>query len=196
MFGDKKYNDEIISLDNDPLILVNHQDEVIGSMEKADCHLGKGHLHRAFSIFIFNQAGDVLLQKRSQQKFLWPTYWSNACCSHPRVGESDEDAAKRRLFEELNINSNLKFLYKFEYKSSFKDIGVEHEMCSVWIGKAEPSDIVVNNNEICDWHFVSTQELDRLLTLHPENYTPWMKMEWSRICQDHKDTFKSLWLEV
>ena len=95
-----KTTEEVVSSDLDQLILVDSADQQIGSMTKPDCHLGTGTLHRAFSIFIFNQAGDVLLQRRSKQKMLWPGYWSNACCSHPRLGETSEAAAHRRLKQE------------------------------------------------------------------------------------------------
>ena len=175
----------VISSDSEALILVNEHDEAIGSMPKRDCHLGKGVLHRAFSIFIFNQAGDVLLQKRSEQKFLWGGCWSNACCSHPRQGEESEVAARRRLQQELGINPDLTFLYKFAYQASWQDIGSEHELCWVWAGQAEASEISVNHNEVADWRFYTQAELAQALHEHPEDYTPWMKMEWERIQQDY-----------
>lgn len=174
----------VVSSDLEPLILVNQNDDQIGQMSKRDCHLGEGVLHRAFSIFLFNAAGEVLLQQRSSQKFLWPGYWSNACCSHPRVGEGMEEAVHRRLQQELGITIGLKFLYKFEYKAGYKDIGTEHELCWVWSGQAEEDQIKPNRNEIETWQFVSSSELEEDLASHPEQFTPWMKMEWRRIKQD------------
>ena len=172
---------DVVSSDLEDLILVNSSDEDIGTMAKRDCHLGDGNLHRAFSVFIFNRAGDVLLQKRSEQKFLWPMYWSNACCSHPRAGEQAEDAAHRRLHQELGITTTLTFLYKFEYQARFQDIGSENELCWVWVGIAEENEISANPNEISEWKFFSQDELNSELADNPDLYTPWMKMEWQRI---------------
>lgn len=176
---------EIVSSDLEDLILVNEHDDNIGSMTKQQCHLGDGELHRAFSVFIFNKQGDVLLQRRSDQKMLWPMYWSNACCSHPRAGEDSEEAAHRRLQQELGISSPLTFLYKFQYQARFQDIGSENELCWVWIGVAEEKDITPNTNEVADWRFFSREELNHELENNPDAYTPWMKMEWQRIFQDH-----------
>ena len=177
----------VISSDSEALILVDENDAELGSLPKRECHLGQGVLHRAFSIFIFNQAGDVLLQKRSDQKFLWGGCWSNACCSHPRQGESSEDAARRRLEQELGITPALTFLYKFTYQASWKDIGSEHELCWVWAGQAEAAEISANHNEIADWRFYTQAELANCLREHPDDYTPWMKMEWERICRYHAE---------
>lgn len=179
---------EVVSSDSEELILVNAADEPVGTMPKIDCHQGGGILHRAFSVFIFNRQGDVLLQKRSEQKMLWPMYWSNACCSHPRTGEDATDAAHRRLEQELGITTELTFLYKFEYQATFEDIGSENELCWVWIGFAEAEDIKANDNEIAEWRFFSKEELDRELVDNPDKYTPWMKMEWQRIFKDHADS--------
>ncbi len=177
----------VVSSDQEALILVNSADEPVGTMKKIDCHQGDGTLHRAFSVFIFNRAGEVLLQKRSAQKMLWPMYWSNACCSHPRDGEDAIDAAHRRLEQELGINTQLTFLYKFEYQASFSDVGSENELCWVWVGFAEAEDITPNDNEIAEWRFFSKAELDHELENNPQSYTPWMKMEWQRIFEDHSD---------
>ena len=172
---------EIISSDLDDLILVNSADENIGTLTKRECHLEDGLLHRAFSVFIFNAAGDVLLQQRTSQKMLWPMCWSNACCSHPRTGEDSEEAATRRIKQELGIDTELTYLYKFEYQARFEDVGSEHELCWVWIGFAEATDIVANENEVADWRFFRREELDYELTNNPNRYTPWMKMEWEEI---------------
>lgn len=174
----------VVSSDGEALILVNENDDQVGEMSKRDCHLGDGVLHRAFSIFIFNHAGDVLLQQRSAQKFLWPLYWSNACCSHPRAGEAMDEAVHRRLEQELGISIDLEYLYKFEYKAGYKDVGTEHELCWVWAGQAEADQIMPNENEIETWRFVSGRELEDDLINRPEQFTPWMKMEWRRIKAD------------
>ena len=93
----------VVSFDNEKLILVDKYDNVLGYKSKAECHEGEGILHRAFSIFIFNDKNQLLLQKRSAKKLLWPLYWSNSCCSHPRKGENYETATHRRLKEELGL---------------------------------------------------------------------------------------------
>jgi len=170
----------VVSFDDEELILVNHDDTILGYKPKLECHLGGGVLHRAFSIFLFNGAGEVLLQQRSKQKQLWPGYWSNSCCSHPRRGEADADAAARRLQEELAVSTPLEFLYRFEYKAHFGDIGTEHELCSVYIAQSD-APISVNANEITDWAFVKPHELDEELRDNPDNYTPWLQLEWPHV---------------
>ena len=175
----------VVSSDAEPLILVNEADETIGRLAKRDCHLNQGVLHRAFSVFLFNAAGEILLQKRSGQKFLWPGYWSNACCSHPREGEGCEAAAHRRLKQELGIATPLRFLYKFIYQASFADIGSEHELCWVFAGRAEASDIAANSNEIADWKFLAPAALEAALAESPEAYTPWLQLEWPQIRDQH-----------
>ena len=176
---------QIVSSDNEPLILVTPDDECIGSLTKRLCHEGEGQLHRAFSVFIFNKAGDVLLQKRSAEKMLWPLHWSNACCSHPRAGEESGEAAHRRLKQELGISASLTFLYKFQYQAGYRDVGSENELCWVWLGTAEAEEIKPNRNEIAEWRYFTPDELDRDLTNNPDAYTPWMKMEWQRILANH-----------
>jgi len=111
--------------DTDPLILVDEQDNPIGSSEKVDCHLGAGKLHRAFSVFLFNPEGKVLIQQRSPNKMLWGEYWANSCCSHPRLGESTPDAARRRIKVELRADCELRYLYKFVYQADFGEAGPE-----------------------------------------------------------------------
>ena len=105
------------SPESELLILVDTHDQETGSLGKAECHDGDGILHRAFSVFLFNDRGELLLQQRSADKRLWPMYWTNTCCSHPRQGESMQVATERRLQQELNTASTLEFIYKFEYQA-------------------------------------------------------------------------------
>src|SRR5271168_1634093 len=128
-----------IMADSDTLILVDAADCRLGSMSKARCHEGRGVLHRAFSLLIFNEAGELLLQQRAATKRLWPLYWSNSCCSHPRRAESMETAIHRRLHEELGLRCPLQFLFKFQYQAQFEAAGAEHEVCSVFIGRSSDS---------------------------------------------------------
>ena len=155
-----------------------------GSLPKIECHTGEGVLHRAFSIFVFNGSGELLLQRRSAEKHLWPLYWSNSCCSHPRAGEATKDAVHRRLMQELGITAELGFLYDFVYKARYLEIGTEHELCSVWMGTSDDA-VVSNDNEIEAWRFVNPQDLQGELDARPETFTPWMKLEWQRITKEH-----------
>jgi isopentenyl-diphosphate delta-isomerase len=180
-----------VSFDDELLILVNENDEQVGFKDKADCHRDGGVLHRAFSIFVFNDQGHLLIQKRSEQKTLWPLYWSNSCCSHPRKGERIEIAALRRLREELGINADLKFLFKFQYQASYGDVGAEHELCSVFIGKSN-GPIYTNDNEIAEWQFVEISRLEEWFSESPNSYTPWFKTEWERIRKDYWDEIQAL----
>jgi len=179
----------VVSFDDEPLILVDHDDTILGYKPKIDCHLGAGTLHRAFSIFLFNSAGDVLLQQRSAQKQLWPNYWSNSCCSHPRRGETVDQAAVRRLHEELAITTPLTFLYRFEYQAQFGTVGAEHELCSVYAAHSD-SPVRVNANEVAEWAFMPAATLDRELDINADAYTPWLKLEWPRIRTEHWQQIK------
>ena len=113
-------NNHIVSFDDEMLILVNDRDEVTGYADKLACHRDEGILHRAFSIFIFNDKKELLLQQRSEQKHLWPLIWSNSCCSHPRKGEELENATQRRMAEELGITTPLQHLFTFQYHARYK----------------------------------------------------------------------------
>lgn len=166
----------------DLLILVDPNDTILGYEEKTRCHQEQGLLHRAFSIFLFNPHNQLLLQQRSRHKPLWPLYWSNSVCSHPRKGERDAEAAMRRLDEELGLTVPLRFVFKFQYQAAFQEIGSEHELCSVYIGQIQDQRVVANPNEIADWRFVDLEELQADLTTHPERYTPWFKLEWEQMC--------------
>lgn len=171
---------------SDPLILVDEADREIGSLSKAECHTGHGTLHRAFSVFLFNPAGELLLQQRSAHKTLWGGYWSNSCCSHPRLGEQVKEAAVRRVQEELGVSCDPQFLYKFQYQAQFGDAGAEHELC--WVYAATITEPVrANIDEIAAFEFVEPEALTRAIAAHPERYTPWLKLEWARINEEFLD---------
>lgn len=174
---------EIVSREDEPLVLVNSNDEELGSLAKSACHDGGGVLHRAFSLFVFNAAGETLLQRRHASKRLWPGYWSNSCCSHPRIGEDIAGAVRRRAQDELGLLVRGEFLFKFEYRASFAGVGTEHELCSVFIGRSE-SEPRVNGTEVAEWRWISPGALDGEIALAPERFTPWLKMEWQRLRED------------
>lgn len=178
---------EIVSFDDEPLILVDGADLIIGYENKLNAHMGHGVLHRAFSIFMFTEDDEVLLQQRSGEKLLWPLFWSNSCCSHPRRGESYQQATHRRLREELAIDAELHYLYRFQYQADFGNIGAEHELCSVFVGKvAEPLVVDVNPSEIADWRWIGCADVDRLVAEDPQRFTPWFMMEWQRLRSDYR----------
>src|SRR5258708_18622530 len=115
--------------DSESLILVDEADREVGHLDKAQCHQGRGVLHRAFSLLIFNDAGELLLQQRAASKQLWPRFWSNSCCSHPRRAETMEAAIHRRLYEELDLSCPFHFLFKFKNQAEFATPGAQHQLC-------------------------------------------------------------------
>ena len=178
---------KIVSSEDELLVLVDAADNETGHLTKAECHDGDGVLHRAFSVFLFNGRGEILLQQRSADKRLWPLYWSNSCCSHPRQGESIEIATIRRLQDELNVSASLEFVYKFSYQASFGEAGSENEMCSVFLGRldGEPQ---ANATEIEEMRFVSADILSDELAANPNMFTPWFKLEWQRLTEEFGET--------
>jgi isopentenyl-diphosphate delta-isomerase len=178
--------------DPESLILVDEADREVGHMGKTQCHEGRGTLHRAFSLLIFNAAGELLLQQRAASKRLWPLYWSNSCCSHPRQAESMETAIHRRLLEELGLRCSLHFLYKFQYQAQFDAAGAEHEVCSVFIGRSN-GPVKINRNEILAWRWIAPEALQVELTAGgAERFTPWFIMEWGRVWRDHRAALLAL----
>ena len=173
---------ETVSFDDEALILVDSQDRVTGYDSKVNAHSGGGKLHRAFSVFLFDGPDWVLLQQRADGKPLWPGYWANSCCSHPRRGESCDEAADRRLEDELGVTANLHRLYTFEYRARYKNLGTEHELCSVYIGQCNRDQALrVNREEIADWGWFSRQEVDRRIKQQREQFAPWFLLEWEQL---------------
>jgi isopentenyl-diphosphate delta-isomerase len=188
----KDLDDRSIMTDSDALILVDEADRRLGHLSKALCHEGRGILHRAFSLLIFNGGGELLVQQRAASKRLWPLYWSNSCCSHPRRAESMDAATRRRLYEELGIRCELQYLFKFQYQAQFDATGAEHELCSVFIGRCnEP--VRINRDEIADWRWMSPDVLQaEMAGADNSRYTPWFKLEWASIWRDHRAAMLAL----
>ncbi len=159
---------------------MDKDDNIIGYDEKKVCHKGNGLLHRAFSVFIFNTQKELLIQKRSRNKLLWPLFWSNSVCSHPRKGESCEEAARRRVKEELSVEPNLKYLFKFQYQASFDNVGSENEICYIYWGETEDR-IKADPAEIDEWRYIRIHKLNEMLKSNPDQFTPWFKIEWELI---------------
>jgi isopentenyl-diphosphate Delta-isomerase len=171
--------------DSEALILVDEADREVGHLSKDKCHDGQGVLHRAFSLLIFNEEGELLLQQRAASKRLWPQYWSNSCCSHPRRAESMETAIHRRLYEELGLRCPLQFLFKFQYQAQFESAGSEQELCSVFIGRSGDP-VRTDPGEIMAWRWIRPEALQAELAADADKFTPWFKMEWARIWRDHR----------
>ncbi len=181
---EKKHH--LTAADADQLILVDETDREIGHLNKAACHAGAGTLHRAFSLFIFNDDDQLLLQQRGAGKQLWPLYWSNSCCSHPRYGESMSSAIHRRLMEELGLSCPLEFLFKFKYQAQYDGAGAEHELCSVFFGRSTTA-VWPNRQEIAAWRWIDAPQLEGELSEGKQPFTPWFKLEWARIRQHYLD---------
>jgi len=156
------------------VLLVDHDDRVIGTMEKMEAHQ-KGLLHRAFSVLLFNDEGKILLQKRAAHKYHSAGLWTNTCCSHPQPNEKIEEAASRRLREEMGIHAQPTFAYKFIYKTSLDHELIEHEYDHVFLGSFNdvPS---INQNEVADWKYADIEWIKRYIIEHPDRYTYWFKM--------------------
>ncbi|GAL68156.1 isopentenyl-diphosphate Delta-isomerase [Jejuia pallidilutea] len=156
------------------VILVNEQDEQIGVMPKMEAH-EKALLHRAFSVFIFNDNNDLMLQQRALTKYHSPGLWTNTCCSHQREGETNIDAGKRRLMEEMGFVTDLKESISFIYKAPFDNGLTEHEYDHVLLGKynATPN---INKEEVEDWKWMPLEDVRADITARPELYTAWFKV--------------------
>jgi isopentenyl-diphosphate Delta-isomerase len=195
-FHDKQVPIASAAADRDSLILVDEADQGVGYLSRAQCHEGRGVLHRAFSLLIFNGSGELLLQQRSASKRLWPLYWSNSCCSHPRRTETMESAIQRRLHEELGLRCPLQFLFKFQYQAQFDETGAENELCSVFIGRSTDS-VKINADEILAWRWVGPERLNtELAAPGAGNFTPWFRLEWTRVWRDHRAQVLALQSEL
>ena len=158
-----------------PVVLVNENDQSLGSAEKLRAHV-EGWLHRAFSIFIFDSRGRLLLQQRAQEKYHSGGLWSNSCCSHPKPGEAPIDAARRRLPEELGFSAPLTPAFQKTYNLSVGSDLVEHEHNHVFVGTAEAPSIRPNAEEVADWTWVNPAVLREDVAAHPDRYTTWFQL--------------------
>ncbi|MBA4146192.1 MAG: isopentenyl-diphosphate delta-isomerase [Azospira oryzae] len=156
------------------VILVDEADNETGIMEKMEAHR-KGLLHRAFSILLFNTKGEILLQKRAVKKYHSGGLWTNTCCSHPLPQESVRHAAKRKLWQEMGIDMQPEYAFKFIYKTGLDHELIEHEVDHVLIGLFDgiPN---INPDEVEDWKFVNVNELKKEMIKHPDHYTYWFKL--------------------
>jgi isopentenyl-diphosphate delta-isomerase len=163
------------------VILVDGNDKETGLMCKTEAHV-KGMLHRAVSVFIINSDGEWLVQRRAFDKYHSAGLWTNTCCSHPLPGETTENAAKRRLFEEMGMTCDLVPLFNFTYREVLENGLIEHELDYVFLGVSD--DIpVINDFEVSDFNYLGFQELDNDIKMKPENYTIWFRKIFKQVNQ-------------
>ncbi|MDO5315636.1 MAG: isopentenyl-diphosphate Delta-isomerase [bacterium] len=169
------------------VILVDNNDRQIGLMEKQAAHIGP-HLHRAFSVFIFNSKGELLMQQRALSKYHSPGLWTNTCCSHPRSGETLEEATSRRLMEEMGMTCPMHEVYTFIYKAPVGQGLTEHEFDHVFIGQSDaiPN---INTEEVASWKYMRLDDLKKDLELYTELYTEWFKITFEEMTR-HANIFK------
>lgn len=170
------------------VILVNEHDEVLGVMEKIEAH-EKALLHRAFSVFVFNKRHQLLLQKRALTKYHSGGLWTNTCCSHPRPGEPTENAALRRLKEEMGFETNLTKAFTFIYQASFENGLTENEFDHVYIGEYDGM-VTPNPEEVASFAYYTLDEIESSMQEHPEQYTVWFQIAFPKLCNWYKATHK------
>ena len=162
------------------VILVDKHDVEQGTMEKIEAHKNGGTLHRAFSVFVFNTKGELLLQRRALHKYHSGGLWTNTCCSHPRPGETVREAGHRRLEEEMGMQCKLVELFSFEYKAELDGGMTEWELDHVLLGLSnkEPS---INEEEVAEFKYMPLDDIDEDLNKNPQNYTEWFKICFERV---------------
>lgn len=168
------------------VILVTEEDAEVGLMEKMEAHQ-KGLLHRAFSVFLTNDRGELLLQQRAFSKYHSGGLWTNACCSHPRPGETVVQAAERRLVEELGISTEIKPIFSFVYKANLDNNLTEHELDHVLVGKFN-GELQPNPDEVESYRYISPVDLKMELATNPDNFTVWFKLVYNRVQQYLKES--------
>ena len=168
-------------MEEEKVILVNEKDEPIGLMPKMEAH-EKGLLHRAFSVFVFNDKNELMLQQRALSKYHSPGLWTNTCCSHQREGESNIGAGKRRLQEEMGFTTDLKDTMAFIYKAPFDNGLTEHEFDHILVGNfnAVPN---LNPEEVSAWKWMKLEDVQKDMQTHPERYTEWFKIIFDKYYQ-------------
>ena len=166
------------------VILVDHNDTQIGIMEKMAAHIVP-RLHRAFSIFIFNSKGELLLQQRALSKYHSPGLWTNTCCSHPQQGETLEDATARRLMEEMGMTCEMHEVFTFIYKAPVGLGLTEHEFDHVWFGQSD-TEPIINTEEVASWKYMSLDDIAHDMKVHPECYTEWFKISFDQIMKHRR----------
>jgi isopentenyl-diphosphate delta-isomerase len=182
-----------VSFPSEELILVDGEDREVGYRRKLQAHQGDGLRHRAFSVFLFDDHDRLLVHRRSRHKPLWPDFWTNSCCSHPRRGEQLEDSVRRRLGEELSCTpAALQRICAFEYHARFGDVGSEHEYCHIFLARPECASSVVGHVlEIAEMAWIPVHDVDRMMRARRSDLTPWFREEWELLRGPHRRTFEA-----
>lgn len=176
---------------NELLILVDEDDNEIGVKEKLSVHI-EGLLHRAFSIFIFNSNDELLLQQRADEKYHSGGLWSNTCCSHPNSEESITKTVSRRLNEEMRIEADTQFIFKFIYEADFENGLKEYEMDHVFFGRSD-EEPKPDPNEVQDWKYISLETLNKEITYNPHKYSEWLKICLPKVMSHFKQYINPLY---
>lgn len=156
------------------IILVDNNDIEVGTIEKMEAHV-EGKLHRAFSIFVFNSKGEMMLQRRALHKYHSGGLWTNTCCSHPNAGETLEEAVHRRLMQEMGFDCELKEIKSFLYHARLDNNLIEHELDHIFVGYYD-EDPMINKEEVEEWKWISFEDLSKEIKEHPEQFTYWFKV--------------------
>ena len=170
------------------VILVTKDDKPLGTMEKMEAH-DQAKLHRAFSVFIFNSQGELLLQQRASHKYHSPLLWTNTVCSHPRQGEKTDEAAHRRIVEEMGFDCDFKEAFSFVYKAKVGQGLTEHEFDHVFIGVSDEKP-TPNPDEVGNWKYINLEILEKDIENNPDNYTVWFKIALSEVLEHFKNSDK------
>ena len=165
------------------VVLVDANDNPIGLMEKMEAHV-KAELHRAFSIFIFNTKGEMLLQQRAFSKYHTPGLWTNTCCSHPRHEEALEQATSRRLQEEMGMQCELNEIFHFTYKADVTQGLMEHEIDHVFVGTTDDTP-EINPEEVASWKYDTMENIRLDIEKNPQEYTPWFKIAFAELLKHY-----------
>ena len=184
------------------VILVDENDNPIGTEEKVKCHLPNGKLHRAFTALLFDKDGRLVLTRRAKEKMLWPNDWDGTFASHPRESETYVSSGERRMPEELGIKGSLDYLHKFEYHVPYKDVGSENEICGTLIGVIDKSTKLKEvKGEIDEIRWISVEELLSELKTNPQIYCPWMLIALKLLHKSEKSILEkysnvlSMWMD-
>lgn len=172
---------------NEQLILVDEQDNETGTMDKLSVH-EKGLLHRAFSVFVFNSKSELLLQQRADGKYHSGGLWSNTCCSHPIKGEDVLNTIQRRIKDEMGIQCEAEFKFKFIYKMAFENGLTEHELDYVYFGRSDETPRP-NPEEVKGWKYMSLQILSEDILVNSKNYSAWLKLCLPEVMKHFKSNF-------
>jgi isopentenyl-diphosphate delta-isomerase len=166
----------MVKREKENIVIVDENDDIIGEEDKEKCHDGPGILHRGFLAMVFNNAGELLLTRRSDRKRLWPGFWDGTVASHVFRGEDYEQASKRRLLEEIGLTTDdIQYSFKFRYKVGYENVGTEHEICAVTVVRGvDINSIFPDNNEISEVRFIDPKVLIEEVRGKEHTFTPWL----------------------